>query len=245
MFIDLHCHILPGIDDGADTVNEALEIARKASACGSTIVTATPHYNYPEKTKDSLDSKGITSAFRNLSKMISEEGIKLKLFPGAELLARSNIETLCENNSIVTINGSRYVLTEFYFDENITNVFNYTDILISAGYVPIVAHPERYSFFTGDAADRKDVYALLEKGCRFQLNKGSILGDNGNASENFAMWMLESGFAQIIASDCHNSSTRNGDLGEVYFQLLDTYTESKLNELLHDNPKRVLLDLDI
>lgn len=242
MFIDLHCHILPELDDGADTLKEALEIARHSSACGSTIITATPHYNYPEKTNDSLDSKIITSAFNNLSKMISEEGIKLKLFLGAELLARSNIESLCENDSIISINGSRYVLTEFYFDENITNVFRYTDVLLSAGYIPIIAHPERYGFLNND---NSNIAQLFENGCRFQLNKDSIMGRNGTPAANISLWMIENEYAHFIASDCHNSSTRNGDLGEVYFSLLDNFTETKLNELLHDNPKRVLLNLDI
>ena len=242
MFIDLHCHILPDIDDGADTEKDALDIARLSAATGSTIITATPHYNYPEKTKGNIEYSDINSAFNIFNRKIAEEDIKIKLFPGAELLARSNIETMCENNSIITINGSRYVLTEFYFDENISNVFKYTDILLSAGYTPIIAHPERYSFLN---TDNNSVVQLLENGCRFQLNKDSILGRNGQPSKNFAFWMLENGYAQIIASDCHNALTRNSDLGEVYFSLLDTFTESRLNEFLHDNPKRVLLNFDI
>ena len=243
MFIDLHCHILPDIDDGAESTKEALDIARLSAASGSTIITATPHYNYTEKTKgEEITYSDINASFNELNSKIIEENIKIKLFPGAELLARSNIEELCANNSIITINGSRYVLTEFYFDENITNVFRYTDILISAGYTPIIAHPERYSFFN---TDNDSVIRLLENGCRFQLNKDSILGRNGAVSTNFSLWMLENNYAQIIASDCHNPLTRNSDLGEVYFSLLDTFTESKLNELLHDNPKRVLLNLDI
>ena len=245
MFIDLHSHILPGIDDGADSVMESLSMAKVASESGTNIIVATPHFNNPEKTHGKIDFSVISDSFASLTDELKNADISVRLFQGAEILARSNLEEFCESKSVVTINGSRYVLVEFYFDESIDNVHHYTDILIDYGYIPVIAHPERYSFFYGDDADREDIYSLLEKGCRFQLNTNSILGNNGKPSEDFAMWMLESGCAHIIASDCHNVLTRSGDLSDVYIRLLDLFPEKKLQEWLHDNPKRILLDLDI
>ena len=116
----------------------------------------------------------------------------------------------------------------------------YTDVLMSYGYIPVIAHPERYK-----GLSQNDYFSLINKGCKFQLNKNSILGKNGQTPNDLSCWMLQNDFVHVIASDCHNSTSRNADLSELYVQLLDKYSPDKINNWMHDNQKRILLDRNI
>lgn len=242
MFIDLHCHILPSIDDGADSISESLEIISGAYNTGTTVMVATPHSNNNSKCPFPVTRAGLNDAYKSLTSIIADNNISVKLFLGAELQADENLEYLYRTNEIVTINGSRYVLVEFYFDEDIRNVYKYTDQLLSMGFVPIIAHPERYDFFDDT---KSDIYKLLNMGCKIQINKGSPLGSYGRYSKELALWMLNNDFVHLIASDCHSASRRNADMSELYVWMLDKFSQNRINGLLHDNPKRILLDMNI
>ena len=240
MFIDLHCHILPDVDDGAESFNEAVDIITTANKSGTTIMVITPHYNQLNKHHCYLNKEILTEKYKNFISDAEKIDAKIKFFLGSELFADKNLSELCKNNEIVSLNASRYVLTEFYFDEKIGNIQSYTDELMSFGYIPIIAHPERYKDIS-----QQDYFSLINKGCKFQLNKNSILGKNGNDIKDLAWWMLNNDFIHVIASDCHNSTSRNADLSELYVQLLDQFSPDKINIWLHDNQKRILLDRNI
>lgn len=242
MFIDLHCHILPKLDDGAESMAEACELIRLACDAGTKIMAATPHYNNSLQCSSLLTKEAIMDSFRGLKTALQNENIPVSVYLGSEFLADNKTEHICNKDSIIPINGTRYVLTEFYFDEQMKNIFRYVDILLSAGYIPIIAHPERYSFF---ADDKNAIYALLEKGCKIQINKGSPSGRYGVSPMQMSEWLLFNDFVHLIASDCHNSSSRNADMGEIYPYLLDKFSVEKITRLMHDNPKRILLDADI
>lgn len=240
MFIDLHCHILPGIDDGAESFNEAVDIITDANKNGTTIMVLTPHYNQHFNHLSRLNKDLLTEKYRNFISETDKIDAKIKFFLGSELLADKNISEMCKNDDIVTLNASRYVLVEFYFDEKIKNMHAYTDVLMSYGYIPVIAHPERYK-----GLSQNDYFSLINKGCKFQLNKNSILGKNGQTPNDLSCWMLQNDFVHVIASDCHNSTSRNADLSELYVQLLDKYSPDKINNWMHDNQKRILLDRNI
>ncbi len=242
MFIDIHCHILPAVDDGADSMIESLDIISNAYKAGTNIMVATPHYGLSEMSGISTDKDLVLNTFRILCDEIKDRNIPVRVFLGSELLMNEKLDELKHNNGLIPINGSRYMLCEFYFDENIKNVYKYIEKLMSYGYIPIIAHPERYGFFN---ADKSDISVLYERGCRFQINKDSLTGKNGIAAKETAIWMLQNNYVNFVASDCHNSSTRNADLSELYLSLLDFISQEKVNVLLHDNPKRILLDMNI
>lgn len=242
MFIDLHCHILPQVDDGADSYIEALELISQAVKSGTTILTATPHFNNNYQGYRDVNKKIIIDKYKKLKNVISEKKIPATVFLGSELLADSNIPQLHFNNELITINGSRYILTEFTFDEKIENVLSYCKQLLSFGYIPLIAHPERYTFFSDSY---HLLYDLIDIGCKFQINKGSPLNKYGEKAQKLAIRMLEDNFVHVISSDCHSPSNRNADMSDIYEWLLDRYPLDKVSEWTHDNAKRILLNLNI
>ena len=114
--------------------------------------------------------------------------------------------------------------------------------MISFGYIPLIAHPERYNIFS-DSYER--IFDLLKLGCRFQINKGSPLGRYGESAQKIALRMLNDNIVHVISSDCHSPSNRNSDMSEIYEWLLGKYPLDKITEWTHDNAKRILLDLNI
>ncbi len=240
MFIDLHCHILPDVDDGAESFSEAVDMITTANKSGTTIMVVTPHYNQHNKHNCHLNKETLTEKYKNFISDAEKIDAKIKFFLGSELFADKNLSELCKTNEIVSLNASRYVLSEFYFDETIANIHTYTDEMMSFGYIPVIAHPERYK-----GLSQNDYFSLINKGCKFQLNKNSILGKNGQAPKDLSWWMLKNDFVHIIASDCHNSTFRNADLSELYVHLLDQFSPDKINIWMHDNQKRILLDRNI
>ena len=237
--IDLHTHILWDIDDGSKSIDMTTAMLDIAALNGTTVIFATPHV-IELANKPSWEL--IVEKSKQIQQIADNKKINIKIYPGAEIQMNWDLLSEIGENGAYCLIGGRYVLVELPVLEIPEYADEFFYRLTLDGLIPIIAHPERYSFLN---TDNDSVVQLLENGCRFQLNKDSILGRNGQPSKNFAFWMLENGYAQIIASDCHNALTRNSDLGEVYFSLLDTFTESRLNEFLHDNPKRVLLNFDI
>ena len=242
MFIDLHCHILPDVDDGADSYIEACELIGQAVESGTSILVATPHVNNRHQSKGNISKSFILKKFKELKYIIEENGIKASVFLGSELLAGEEITDMHNNDEIITINGSRYILTEFSFDEHFEKIMSYCRKLLSLGYIPLIAHPERYKVFS-DSYDR--IFDLLKMGCRFQINKGSPLGRYGEAAQKISVRMLNDNVVHIISSDCHSPSSRNSDMSEIYEWLLGKYPLDKITEWTHDNAKRILLDLNI
>lgn len=242
MFIDIHCHILPHVDDGADSYIEACELIIQAIESGTSILVATPHVNNRQQSKGHIYKTDILKKFKKLKHIIEENGIHASVFLGSELLAGEEITDMHNNDEIITINGSRYILTEFSFDEHFEKIMSYCRKLLSLGYIPLIAHPERYKVFS-DSYDR--IFDLLKLGCRFQINKGSPLGRYGEAAQKISVRMLNDNVVHIISSDCHSPSSRNSDMSEIYEWLLGKYPLDKITEWTHDNAKRILLDLNI
>ncbi len=239
MFIDIHSHVLPGVDDGAETFNDACEIMQQAYASGTTVMTVTPHYNNISQCHKRLKKQEAVEKYRELKKAAAEKGIPVTLFLGSELLVDENIDYMFRHDEFITLNGSRYMLTEFAFDKDIKEVSSHIDSLLSYGIVPVIAHPERYNFFINNYSAIIDT---VEKGCIFQINKGSPLGQYGPDSQETAIWMLNNDCVHVIASDCHSSTLRNSDMSDIYSWMLERFDRSRIIELMHDNPKRILLD---
>lgn len=238
MFIDIHCHILPGMDDGADSAEESLELITQALNSGTSAMLATPHYLNPRQCSQSNNRDTILSAFRSLKALLKAENIPVSLYLGSETLITPFFEEFYSESDIITVNRTDYILVEFPFDERISVVLRHIDFIFSLGLIPIIAHPERYLFFQSSP---NGVVSLLNRGCIFQLNKGSPLGKYGNDAQKLSVWLLENDLVHIIASDCHSPDRRDADMGGIYNFLVSRYSENKINRMLHDNPKRILL----
>lgn len=235
--VDIHCHILPGVDDGAEDLAESLEMVRMAARCGVTDLAATPHF-----LGNGLDPERLAllhRRFRELELALKQAQIPLKIHLGAEILCTARTVELAWAEQLPTIGDSRYVLCEFYFN---TSGFRMDEILsgiAEAGYRPVVAHPERYD------AVRKDprwVLRWFQKGCVIQVNKGSVLGAFGPGPQSAAHWLLERGIVHILASDAHSALHRTTDLSALREWLLERYPKEYVSLLLEENPGRLLRD---
>lgn len=233
---DLHCHILFGVDDGADSAEESLRMARIAAEGGTRGIVATPHCNISEYDRNEWTSE-FTKKLVMLNSTLAEFDIPLKIYPGQEIFCGSNVSQLIRSGRLLTINGSRYVLVEFDFGEYAENVYSRLESIIAEGYVPIVAHPERYGFLQEDP---DAVYRLKNMGCFLQLNKGSLKGGFGRGAYLAANNMLRSQFADFVASDAHGPFVRTPSLSEAHEYISDIFSADYADVLFKKNPARVL-----
>lgn len=233
--IDIHCHILPDYDDGAEDLEEALEMARMAALSGVTDIVATPHFNGDPSELEHLPL--IRRQFQVLSAAISNAGIPLKLHPGAEILCVPETVTLADSRQIPTLADTDYVLTEFYFDESYAYMDESLSQLLQCGYKPVVAHPERY-----DVIQREPplLRRWARQGCVIQLNKGSVLGAFGSRAEQAANEVLAMGLAHVFASDAHSCHSRTPHMGQLRRWVEECCEEEYAAILLEENPKRLL-----
>ena len=200
--IDLHCHILPGVDDGPATMAEAVAMCRAAAADGIHTIVTTPHFN-PGRFTWSADEQ--QASITALQCEIDAAGIELTLLPGAEIAFSPELPQLLKSGTHLTINRAPYFLLEFRPQAVPANIEQFLSTLMDAGYLPVIAHPERNSWFT----HRHDVLtSLVRRGALLQITADSLLGRLGADVRTFSRQLLSNNLVHIIASDAHNSSDR-------------------------------------
>ena len=238
---DIHCHILPGVDDGADSQAEAVAMARMAWESGVKRIIATPHCNLPGEAQN-LRSGPMTRRFTTLNKAVKEAGIGVEILSGAEVFATPEVPQLLQEKKLYTLAGSRYLLMEFYFDEDVEAMDTLLQAVAAQGCVPVIAHPERY-----DAVQRSPhtVARWFQSGYVIHLNKGSILGRLGRRAGAAADWILERGLAHTVASDAHSSNYRTPHMTEVRRYITDRCDAHYADILLRINPDRIARDLPL
>ena len=233
--IDIHCHILPELDDGAADMEEALGIARAAVASGVTGIVATPHFpGRPE----SLEMLGaILDRYRSLRICLEKAGIPLRIFPGAEILCLPNTAKMARQRQLPTLGNSDYLLCEFYFQESRAYMTRQLRELADSGYRIVVAHPERYEAVQRDP---RIAEKWFDAGYVLLLNKDSLLGNFGSRVEKTARTLLDRGLAHVIASDAHSTLYRTGDMGQLRSRLEVNCPAEYARILLEENPRRLL-----
>ncbi|PGY12660.1 tyrosine-protein phosphatase [Bacillus sp. AFS031507] len=207
--IDVHCHILPGIDDGARDLSESIEMAKKAAEQGIHTIVATPHhlnnrYENPKQT--------IIDRVRELNKVLLEEKIDLNVLPGQETRINGEMVEGFETGEILPINNTQYVLVEF----SSSHVPRYTEKLFydlqMKGLIPVIVHPERNQ----EIIERPELlYQFVKKGALSQVTAASICGDFGKKIKNFSLQLIEANLTHFIASDAHNTSNRTFKMREA------------------------------
>ena len=233
--VDIHCHILPDIDDGAASMEDALDMARMAAMSGVTDVIATPHFRGDPDYLGMLPH--IQRQYRRLSEALCDEDIPLQLHLGAEVLCTPDTTKLASMRQLPTLGNTRYVLTEFHFDETFRFMDDCLRQIASWGYDPVVAHPERY-----DAVYRNPQHLSqwAQQGYVLQLNKGSVLGTLGARAERSAHELLELGLAHLFASDGHSHYQRTPHM-ESLQRWVEQYCDPLCAHIfLEENPRRVL-----
>lgn len=233
--IDLHCHILPGVDDGSTCLEESVEMARMAAASGVTAIAATPHFEGTEAALPRLAS--FRRRLDALRAAIEEAHIPLTLHAGAEILCLPETPELAAMHRLPTYEGTRYILTEFFFDER----FSYMDTLLTRlathGYRPVIAHPERYMAIQREP---ERLAQWVERGWLLQVNKGSVLGAFGSKAEDTAHALLALGFIHALASDAHSCTARTPHMARLCHWVQEHCEENCGRILLTENPRRIL-----
>ena len=234
--VDIHCHILPGFDDGSDNIEESVRMARLAVDGGTSVLVATPHSNIPHSYKNYFGPV-YAEKFKRLSARLRDENIPLKIYPGNEIFAGGNMVELIKSKRLLTLNNSVYPLVEFDFGVQADEAYEKLDMLIAEGFTPVVAHPERYGFV---AEDSDAPLRLKDMGCLLQVNKGSIKGSFGRSAYEAAHAILGQRLADVVASDAHSPYMRTPFLADVNSIISELYSADYADILLNKNPADIL-----
>lgn len=232
--IDLHCHILPGIDDGAPDLNVALAMARCAVADGITVMACTPHI-YPGLYENSRD--GIRAAIASFRQALADENIPLQLVEGADTHLAPDIPAKIKAGKVPTLNGSRYFLFEPPHHVAPPRLEDTVFSLQTAGLVPVITHPERLTWIE----DHYPAFLrMVNAGAWIQLTAGSITGRFGRRPKYWAERILDEGQCHIIATDAHHIDRRPPLLAEARDAAAKRLGQQEAEHLVVTRPQGIL-----
>ncbi|MBF8436576.1 hypothetical protein I0Q91_05770 [Halanaerobiaceae bacterium Z-7014] len=200
--IDLHAHVLPGIDDGPEREQDTIEILKESSEKGVKSIVATPHFN----NNSTYNKDYLIKEINRFNKIARNEEIEITLFPGAEYQMNRNLSKEINDNGAITLANSSYLLVEFPFDSMPVDSFNIFHDLKLLGYKPVIAHPERCADLIKNP---EKLYDFVDSGIYAQLNSGSILGRYGSRVKKTAEIFIKNNLVQLIGSDLHSTGKRN------------------------------------
>ena len=230
--IDFHSHILPNLDDGSRSIEETFNLIKEAKKAGFEKIIFTPHYieKYYE-----TDVKERTVWQEAISKNLKDSEIKTYL--ASEIYMSDNIIKLLEEGKASTINNSSYVLFELPMNEEPMNLYDAIYAMQQYKLVPILAHPERYSFVQKEP---ELIYELIQKGVLMQSNYGSINGLYGKKAKYIVQRMLENNLVHFLGTDVHREKTLYEKVPEILEQIRNIIGEEKLKEITKTNAQLVL-----
>lgn len=234
--IDIHSHILPGIDDGARDIYDTLDMAEMAVKSGVTEMIATPHLHLL-KGFDTYFGDEYVEIYRYAVEAIERERIPLKLYPGMEVFVSPSLPNLLAEGKIMTLNESSYLLMEFDFGEDEEYAGMMIDKIIQMKAVPVIAHAERYQFVQEHP---EIVMEWRRKGVLIQVNKASYAGRFGRRAARTAQFLTDHYLVTAVASDTHSPVRRTPYMADVYEELLREYPREYVKAMFEDNPRRIL-----
>lgn len=218
VMVDLHCHLLPGIDDGSKSMEISLRMAREATENGVTHALLTPHHMNGHYINHKQDVIRRTKEFQE---QINSHNIPLTVFPGQEVRINGQLlEALDKDDILFADTAGKYMMLEFPDDD----VPHYTNQMIfdlqRRGITPVIVHPERN---TKIMAEPNLLYQLLEKGCLSQITASSYVGTFGKKVENFSCQLIEAGQGYVFASDAHDLPGRKYEMRQAFSKMAHDY----------------------
>lgn len=236
--LDIHSHILPGIDDGASCGRMSVEMLRAASAQGIRRVIATPHYSACFQNADPARIKGLC---RGLNRKAEKEGIPCRVYPGQEIMYSENALDRLSRGELLTMAESRYILIEF--EPSVSYSFIYMAIrnCTTQGYSPILAHAERYR----SIYEPEKVQGLIDQGAYLQMNFRSVAGRWNDSTARWCRKMLKQKNIHFLGTDMHNMTTRAPDVTWT-LKWIERHLEADYSErILWKNAAKILADKKI
>jgi protein-tyrosine phosphatase len=230
---DIHCHILPGVDDGAKSLEEAVWMLKKEYADGVRRIIVTPHFRYGMFEPPMEEVK---KQFLRLQKASAEIGDDLILYLGCELHASMDMVSCLREGERLTLAGSRYVLVEFGNADEKSYMKERIQKLKLNGYNPIIAHVERYRVTRGDITFIED---LRDLGAYIQVNADSISGKDGLSMKWFVKKLMKMDLLDFIGTDGHGSKNRVPDMAKCYSQVVKLMGEQYARTIMVENPKKI------
>ncbi len=233
---DLHSHILPGLDDGAKTIEESMKMLRVAAADGTRGITATPHG------KDVREA-GVLGLVREhvetLNRLSQEEGLDIKAYVGMENHLTADLPELVKSGQAFLLNEGPYILVELPFD----SLPDYTDEVLAAlqeqGLTPLIAHPERQADIMTDPSI---MGKMFERGMLGQVTSTCILGRFGEEAQEIAATLLRNGWVHVISTDCHRpTGPRAPVMAEAVVKVGKIVGADRARAMAVDVPRSILM----
>jgi protein-tyrosine phosphatase len=232
--IDIHCHILPGLDDGPESLDESLDLCRTAAADGVTCIVATPHYKPGTYV---FSGPRIIESVNVLMMAVRSAGLDIRILPGAEVTVSPEMSADLERGGHLTLNHGRYFLAEFSPLSVPASWDTFLLSFLNAGLTPIIAHPERNAWFVHHPAA---LAAAVQRGVKLQVTAMSLTGDFGDASQDFAIDLLRQNLVHVIASDGHSADFRPPRLSEAVGLAADVVGRQRAEALVTVNPLAII-----
>lgn len=235
VMVDLHCHLLPGIDDGSKNMETSLRLAREATENGITHALLTPHHMNGRYVNHKKDVIKLTKEFQQ---QLNNNNIPLTVFPGQEVRINGQlIDALDKDDILFADEGNRYLMLEFPDDD----VPYYTTQMIfelqQRGIIPVIVHPERN---TKIMKHPELLYELLEKGCLSQITASSYVGTFGKKVEEFSRKLIENGQGYLFASDAHDLPGRKYEMQQGFDKLSQEFGKDLAKQ--YENNARTIIN---
>ena len=236
---DVHCHILPGVDDGANSIQTSREMLRLASDDGIRAIVCTPHYHLGRGTTSSQKDRAV---FENLKRLARTEFPEIQIFLGQENYYTSETLEKLEQGELLTMGESDYVLLEFSHTVTFGHIRDAVYELYQCGYLPIIAHVERYNEIVGKP---ESVAELVKHGAYIQVNADSLSLGITNPVRRFVIKLLKQDLVHFIASDAHGTKSRVPQLSAAAKLVKSKLGEEKAREIFWENPRSIIKNIEI
>ncbi|MBQ0001821.1 MAG: capsular biosynthesis protein [Clostridiales bacterium] len=229
---DVHCHIIPGVDDGARNLEEAVNMLLMEKKQGVKNIIATPHFRFK---MFETDLQTVKKQFALLKR--EADKLELNLYLGCEFHSTMEMVSMLKKEQVSTMAGSRYVLVEFSGGDSASHIKERVYSLISAGYKPVIAHIERYEALY---KQYDFIEELAEMGARMQVNADSIIGKEGFSVKRFCKKLMQYDLLSFVGSDCHDCRERVSRIGEAYAYAAKKLGEDYADRIFITNPYKII-----
>lgn len=234
--IDMHCHILPGVDDGSTNIEQTMNMLKVAYEDGTRRMIATPHYHIGRVV---ADRKQCEERLEQVKRKMDITGMDMEIYLGSEVYYFSEAMEKIESGEASTLAGSSYVLVEFDPKVDYQRVQRAVSNVSGEGYVPIIAHIERYMCLL-DKPDR--CKELIGMGALLQVNASSTVGKHGKDTQKFIKKLMKKRLISFVATDAHGDTSRRPRLKECYEYVAKKFGEEYANDIFRGNQLKLIAD---
>lgn len=225
---EMHCHIIPGVDDGASTMDEVRALLKMEYKQGVRTIILTPHFR---KGMFEVSAAEIRKQMKKVQRAAEQLNLDIEFFLGREFYADSHLSERLRSEDCLTLAGTKYILVEFSYSQTFQKIRSRVYELMAEGYIPVIAHIERYACLT---ANIDLVEELVDMGAHMQVNASPVIGEDGLRQKRFCAKLMKRDLIYFIGTDAHDSRSRIPNLGRCA-----EYIEKKMGS---DYAKKILID---